>query len=120
MFTIHKRNYDLIRPVPTDEIAWSLFCANQMDPRSQDIDYSLDSEPRRNALVVSVDRPPEWSKKLQWIPLVGHYLNIISQMQDYFTKLEDCAAIMAEDLTQGLQSQLIGHRVAVKMRAKTS
>ncbi|EME87087.1 uncharacterized protein MYCFIDRAFT_187035 [Pseudocercospora fijiensis CIRAD86] len=102
------------------KLAWSLFCANRMDPRSEVIDYSARAGTGAENLVAGTDFPPAWSKTLQWVPLVGTYLNILAQMQNYFTSLEDVADFIAKDLHGGMESVLVGKRVAVKMKARSA
>jgi len=120
VYTIHKQNYDRIHAVPAEQLAWSLFCANNMPPRSPSVDYSPEPGADAEHLVAGVDSPPAWSKALAWVPLVGTYLNIMAQMQHYFTPLEDCVDFMARDISAGLESQYVGHRVSVKVKAKGS
>lgn len=120
IFTIHRKNWDLIKNVEPSKLSWSLFCANQMNPRSEVIDYSERAGTGAENLVAGVDFPPAWSKTLQWVPCVGTYLNILAQMQNYFTPLEDVADFIAKDLDSGLESELAGKRVAVKTKSKST
>lgn len=120
IFTIHRKNWDLIKNVEPSKLSWSLFCANQMNPRSEVIDYSERAGTGAEDLVAGADFPPAWSKTLQWVPLVGTYLNILAQMQNYFTPLEDVADFIAKDLDSGLESELAGKRVAVKTKSKST
>jgi len=118
MFTIHKKNWAVIRSVSSSQLAWSLFCASQMDPRSQTIDYSAKAGTGAENLVAGVDSPPAFSKKFQWIPLIGMYLSLMLQAQDYFAPLEDCVDFMAKDLERGWGSEFVGKRVGVKVKSK--
>ncbi|KAK5698556.1 hypothetical protein LTR17_023546 [Elasticomyces elasticus] len=120
IFTIHRQNLAYIRSVPSEELAWSLFCANQMDPRSTSVNYSPKPGVEAENLVAGVQSPPAWSKTLQWVPLVGTYLNVLMQMQHYFTPLEDCVDFIASDLAAGLNSEYVGHRVGVKSKSKAA
>ncbi|KAK3645383.1 hypothetical protein LTR56_009110 [Elasticomyces elasticus] len=120
IFTIHRQNLAYIRSVPSEELAWSLFCANQMDPRSPTVNYSPKPGVEADNLVAGVESPPAWSKTLQWVPLVGTYLNVLMQMQHYFTPLEDCVDFIASDLAAGLDSEYVGHRVGVKSKSKAA
>jgi len=91
-----------------------------MDPRSATIDYSDKAGTGAENLVAGADSPPAFSKKLLWVPLIGTYLNIMAQAQDYFAPLEDCVDFMARDLERGLESEYVGKRVGVKVRSKAS
>lgn len=62
--------------------------------------------------------PPEWSRKFLWTPLVGGYLNILSQVSAYNTSLEDNADFIAQDLLEGKGSQWIYQKVGVKEKRK--
>lgn len=106
--------------MPADQLAWSLFCANNMPARSGTIDYNPTAGADAEHLISSVDAPPAWSRMLLWIPILGNYLNVVAQAQGYFATLEYCTDFMARDLNAGLQSELIGHRVGVKVKAKSS
>jgi hypothetical protein len=55
---------------------------------------------------------------LKGIPLVGTFLNILSNMPGYGTPLEDCVDFIAADLEKGLKSEWIGKRVSVKVKPK--
>lgn len=89
-----------------------------MPPRSKSVDHFPRAGAGADSLVAAVDFPPAWSQKLRWIPLIGTYLNIMMQAQDYFTPLEDCVDFIARDVFAGLGSSLVGHRVAVKVKSK--
>lgn len=87
-----------------------------MAPRSGVISYPAVPG---NDLIASADVPPAWEKTLLGVPLVGTYLNILSQTLPYYASLEDCADFIAEDLTKGLASENAGKRVGVKERCRT-
>ena len=87
-----------------------------MSPRTEPISYSPSTG---NDLVAEADVPPAWSNTLLWIPLLGPYLNILTQAPSYFASLEDCVDFIAEDLTKGVQSEFVGHRVGVKIKRAT-
>lgn len=91
-----------------------------MPPRSESVNYSPEAGADADHLIAGVESPPAWSKKLQWVPLLGTYLNIMMQMQDYFTPLENCVDFIARDLSAGLDSKLVGHRVGVKVKSKAT
>lgn len=112
MFPMHRQNYEVVKPVGMDTVAWSLFCASDMKAQ-ETIDYE-----RRpgNSLVASADVPPLFAKTWQWVPLVGNYLSIMTQATAYYAPLEDCVDFMAADLEKGLGSEFVGKRVGVKVR----
>jgi len=120
IYTTHRQNYERIRSVPADQLAWSLFCANNMPPRSEAVDYNPTAGTDADNLISRVDAPPAWSNTLLWIPFLGNYLNVMAQAQGYFATLEYCTDFIARDLNAGLQSELVGHRVGVKVKAKSS
>jgi hypothetical protein len=68
--------------------------------------------------VVRADAPPAWNQKYRRVPLVGNYLNILSQVQNYFAVLENCVDFMAADLEKGLESDYVGKRVGVIEKSK--
>lgn len=68
--------------------------------------------------MVQADSPPLWSKKFLKIPLIGGYLNVMSQAQDYFATLENIVDVIAGDLEKGLDSEYVGKRVSVKEKSK--
>jgi hypothetical protein len=45
-------------------------------------------------------------------------LNVVAQVQRYFSPLEDCVDFIADDLRLGLGSQWVGRRVGVKVKEK--
>ena len=71
-------------------------------------------------LVAKADSPPAWKNSFRGWPLIGIYLNILSQAQSYYTTLEDSVDFMAADLEKGLKSEWIGKRVGAKEKAKAS
>ncbi len=91
-----------------------------MPPRAETINYHPEPGVDADRLVSGVDRPPAWMKILQWVPLIGTYLNVMAQGMDYLTPLEDCVDLIARDMSAGLESEFIGHRVAVKVKPKTT
>ncbi|KAK5136344.1 hypothetical protein LTR08_003470 [Meristemomyces frigidus] len=91
-----------------------------MPPRSESVHYPPEAGADADHLIVGVESPPAWSKTLQWVPLLGTYLNIMAQAQAYVTPLEDCVDFIARDLSAGSDSQFIGHRVGVKVRSRQS
>ena len=115
---MHKPNYDLIRPIPADQLAWSLFCASNMPPRTETISYQPEAGAGAANLVAKADSPPAWSNSLLWLPLLGTHLNIMAQAYGYYAPLEDCVDFIAKDLTAGLDSEFVGKRVGVKVNSK--
>ncbi|KAJ5267198.1 hypothetical protein N7478_010006 [Penicillium angulare] len=58
--------------------------------------------------------PPGWSVKLLDIPMLGGYLNAISQAAAYGSALEDNADFISKDLSVGDGSKWICRKVGVK------
>lgn len=90
-----------------------------MPPTHKEVDYNPQAGAGSVNLVAGVDAPAAWQKTLQWVPLLGNWLNVLSQMGSYITPLEDCADFMAKDLSAGLDSPYIGKRVSVKSKPKS-
>lgn len=118
LFPSHKRNYLLIKKHPTDILAWSLFCANDMSPKYKTPQFPPPADVSASNLVAKADAPPAWSEKFRSVPLIGNYLNVMVQAQSYFAVLENCVDFIAADLEKGLESEWIGKRVAVKEKSK--
>ncbi|TVY25234.1 hypothetical protein LHYA1_G006519 [Lachnellula hyalina] len=118
LFPSHKRNYKLIKSQPADTLAWSLFCANQMNPKYDKPQFPPSVDTLASNLVAKADAPPAWAEKYRKVPLIGNYLNVMAQAQSYFSVLENCVDFMAADLDKGLESEWIGKRVAVKEKSK--
>lgn len=68
--------------------------------------------------MVQADSPPLWSRNYVNIPLIGGYLNIMLQAQDYFATLENIVDVIAADLEKGLDSEYVGKRVGAKEKSK--
>lgn len=117
LFPAHKSNYALIKSYPPSTLAWSLFCASQMNPRHEPPQFPASLDAASN-LVAKADSPPAWSDKFRGFPLIGGHLNAMAQGQDYFSVLENCVDFMAADLERGLESEWVGKRVGVKERSK--
>lgn len=91
-----------------------------MPPRSETINYSPTAGADADHLISKADSPPAWTKTMLWIPVLGNYLNVMAQAQGYFASLEYCTDFIARDLNAGLQSEFVGHRVGVKVKAESS
>ncbi|MCJ1308245.1 hypothetical protein MMC25_001898 [Agyrium rufum] len=118
VYPAHKPNYQLIKSHPTDALAWSLFAATDMTPKYDTPRFPPAADVSANNLVVKADAPPAWSQSYRKIPLLGGYLNVMSQAQSYFAVLENCVDVIAADLEKGLKSEYIGKRVSVKEKSK--
>jgi len=118
IFPSHKQNYMLIKSQPADILAWSLFCANEMPPKYDTPQFPPPADVSANNLVAKADAPPAWVEKYRNVPLIGNYLNIMAQVQSYFSVLENCVDFIAADLEKGLESEWIGKRVGVKEKSK--
>lgn len=114
----HQLNFELIRSVSTSEVAWSLFCASNMPPRSYTIDFNVQPGIAAMSLEAAADQPPSWSSTLFSMPLIGAHLNVAAQVPQYFSPLEDCVDFIADDLSHGFNSKWIGRRVGVKVKEK--
>jgi hypothetical protein len=118
LFPSHKKNYLVIKSLPADVVAWSLFCASDMTPKYDTPQFPPPADASATNLVAKADAPPAWVEKYRSVPLIGNYLNIMTQMQSYFAVLEHCVDFMAADLEKGLESEWIGKRVGVKEKSK--
>ncbi|KAF2675697.1 NAD(P)-binding protein [Lentithecium fluviatile CBS 122367] len=116
MFPEHKENLALIRKQNEGDIAWSLFCANQMSPKHKEIRIPPPDDCSAANVVANADSPPEWRDTLKWVPLLGPYLNVFGLAGGYATSLEDPMDFIATDLEKGLQSEFVGKRVGLKMK----
>lgn len=116
MFPEHKENLELIQKQQAENIAWSLFCANQMSPKHKEVRIPAPDDCSATNVIASADSPPEWRNTLKWVPLIGPYLNIFGLASGYATSLEDPMDFIATDLEKGLQSEFIGKRVGLKMK----
>lgn len=118
LFPTHKKNYQVIKQYTADELAWSLYCASELIPKYDKPQYPAPADCTVDNLVIQADSPPLWSKKFVKIPLIGGYLNLMSQAQDYFATLENIVDVIASDLEKGLESEYVGKRVGVKEKSR--
>ncbi|KAH6662749.1 hypothetical protein B0J14DRAFT_621787 [Halenospora varia] len=100
MFPEHRENLALIQKQEEGNIAWSLFCANQMSPKHNEIRIPA----------------PDDCSAANWVPLIGPYLNVFGLAGGYATSLEDPLDFIATDFEEGLQSEFVGKRVGLKMK----
>ncbi|KAJ5577739.1 uncharacterized protein N7459_006703 [Penicillium hispanicum] len=117
MFPEHRWTWRKLRALPRGSLAWSILCPGFMHPLSEDT-YPLAAGASADNLAAMVSVPPDWSLKFQGIPLLGGYLNVISQASAYGTALEDNADFIAKDLLDGHDSQWVHQKIGVKERAK--
>lgn len=120
VFPEHRENVAMVRRQGGEDIAWSLFCAAGMSARHKEVAFPAPDDSSAGNVVAGADAPPEWSKTLQWVPLVGPYLNILSQAGGYATSIEDPVDFVAADFGKGLKSEFIGKRVGFKVKRKAS
>ena len=118
IFPAHKRNYMLIKSHPADMLAWSLFCASDISPKYDTPQFPPPADTSASNLVAKADAPPAWADKYRSVPLIGNYLNIMAQAQDYYSVLENCVDFIAADLEKELESEWIGKRVGFKEKSK--
>ncbi|KAJ5311061.1 hypothetical protein N7476_006921 [Penicillium atrosanguineum] len=115
IFPTHRFTWNRLRSLPPSAIAWSILCPNYMNPLSETT-YPFPAEASADNLVASASVPPDWSLKFLRIPLIGVYLNILSQASGYATLLEDNADLVAKDLLDGHDSKWIHQKVGTKQR----
>ncbi|KAJ5928471.1 hypothetical protein N7466_007427 [Penicillium verhagenii] len=113
MFPQHSHTWATLQALPPSGIQWSVLCPGFMHPRSETT-YPLPNEASANNLSVAGTSPPEWSSKLLRTPLIGGYLNVLSQASSYKTTLEDNADFIAQDLLDGAGSPWIYQKVGTK------
>lgn len=118
IFPSHRRNYHLIKSQPADILAWSLFCASDISPKYDTPQFPPPADASASNLVAKADAPPAWLGKYRRVPLIGNYLNVMTQAQSYYSVLENCVDFIAADLEEGLKSEWIGKRVGVKEKSK--
>ena len=118
LFPAHKQNYLLIKSHPADTLAWSLFCANSLSPKYDIPRFSPLTDVSATNLMAKADVPPAWVETYRTVPLIGNFLNVMSQGQSYFLTIENCADFIAADLEEGLNSEWIGKRVGFKEKGK--
>jgi hypothetical protein len=82
------------------------------------VPYPLADTASAENLLISARVPPEWSLKFLGVPVIGGYLNILSQALGYVTTLEDNADFIAGDLLEGADSPWVYQKVGVKERKK--
>jgi hypothetical protein len=78
------------------------------------VTYPLGDRASAEHLLVAPNVPPEWSSRFLRVPLIGGYLNIISQVSSYGTTLEDNAYLISSDFLQGLESAWAYEKIGVK------
>jgi hypothetical protein len=89
-----------------------------MKPRSP-VTYPLADGSSEENLLISARVLPEYSLRFLSVPLIGGYLNILSQAMSYGpTTLEDNADIIASDLLKGMDSPWVYQKVGAKVRTK--
>lgn len=120
MFPEHRENLALIQKQEEENITWSLFCASQLSPKHKEARIPAPDDYSAANVIASAYSPPEWRDTLQWVPLIGPYLNILSQAAGYATSLEDPLDFIAVDFDKGIQSEFIGKKVGFKLKKKAS
>lgn len=120
MFPEHRENLALIQKQEEENVAWSLFCASQLTPKHKEARIPAPDDCSAANVMARADSPPEWRDTLAWVPLIGPYLNILSQAAGYATSLEDPLDFIAADFEKGIQSEFIGKKVGFKLKKKAS
>lgn len=112
VFAEHGVNYRKLLKVPKSDLVWSMLCPATMlplgDPTYPNPKGSADN------LLVSAKTPAGWTRQFWDVPIIGGYLNMMSQAGGYVVKLEDEADLMAKDLESGVNSQWAFERVGTK------
>ncbi|KAJ5645287.1 hypothetical protein N7507_011298 [Penicillium longicatenatum] len=117
MFPQHQHTWAKLQALPPSGIQWSVLCPGQMYPMSA-MTYPVPNEASAENLSVASTSPPEWSSKLLGIPLIGGYLNILSQASSYKTALEEDADFIAQDLLEGAESPWMFQKVGTKNKTQ--
>lgn len=118
MFPEHRENLALIQKQEEENIAWSLFCASQLTPKHKEAQIPAPDDCSAANVIAGADSPPGWGASLRWVPLIGPYLNILSQAGGYATSLEDPLDFIAADIEKGIRSEFIGKKVGFKLKNK--
>jgi hypothetical protein len=84
-----------------------------------EVSYPITTTGSVNNLVTAAGVLPGWSRQFLSLPVVGGYLNVLSQAMGYKTALEDNADLIASDLLQGANSPWLHQKVGTKERRKT-
>jgi hypothetical protein len=93
----------MLMEVSTGSVAWSLMCPSEMNPAKPGVEEKV---------VFGGPKLPHWSSTLLWFPMLGRYLNALINALAVRTTYRAVADFMADDLEFGLDSQLIGMKVA--------
>ncbi|PYI02394.1 hypothetical protein BO78DRAFT_400590 [Aspergillus sclerotiicarbonarius CBS 121057] len=110
MFLEHATTWKKLQELPPSAIAWSILCPGLMRPAvGESLVYKLSGESTS---------PPGWSTKFLRIPVLGPYMNIMSQISSYATSFEMNADFIATDLEKGRDSEWLLHKVGVKQIRK--
>ncbi|KAJ5757143.1 uncharacterized protein N7511_007325 [Penicillium nucicola] len=118
VFPEHILTWEKVQAVPREFVAWSVLGAGIMKPSSA-ITYPVPEASSVENLLISARVPPEYSLRFLGVPLIGGYLNLLSQVLNYGpTTLEDNADLIAYDLLEGMDSPWIFQKVGVKERKK--
>ncbi|KFZ00857.1 hypothetical protein V500_00939 [Pseudogymnoascus sp. VKM F-4518 (FW-2643)] len=110
----HRINLDKLLKVPQSDLIWSYLCPAVMQPLTAAPSYPPDPKISADNMLVTARTPPEWSSKFYGVPLIGGYLNVLSQARNYTTSLEDNADFIAKDLEKGMASEWAYKKVGVR------
>ncbi|KFZ19163.1 hypothetical protein V502_03798 [Pseudogymnoascus sp. VKM F-4520 (FW-2644)] len=117
IFPEHRATWTKLTGVPRSKLNWSILCPGIMHELSS-VTYPLDHHASAENLLIASNVAPEWSSRLLCVPLIGGYLNIMTQASSFGTALEDNADLIARDLLQGLDSVWAYQKVGVKEKRK--
>ena len=112
LFREHVSTWKKLSALPSAAISWSILCPGLMKPAEQMISTT---ESSTDNILVSASFPPEWTAQYLSIPLIGGYLNILSQISSYTTSYEDNAEFITDDLSSG-ESNWVLQRVGLKRK----
>lgn len=110
----HIQTMKMLQSKPVDLIKWSVLCPSAMRHAVATPDLKLLEKPRKHELLTKADIAPGWKDHwMSGVPLVGGYINTISNFASCVTDLEACADLIAEDLESGSMEWNL-RRVGVK------
>jgi hypothetical protein len=113
----HRGTLAKLQALPQESALWSIICPSMMVPLGQPT-YPVVAKASVDNLLVSAGVPPGWSEKYMSVPIIGRYLNILTQAAGYETAYENNADLIASDLLQGADSPWIYQKVGMKEKQR--
>lgn len=111
----HRINLELLLNQQKSDLAWSFLCPSIMQPLTSTAAFPPDIRSTGN-LMASTKTPPGWTDGFSTVPVIGTYLNVLSQISLYTTTLEENADFIAQDLETGMNSQWLFSKVGVRQK----